>query len=411
MPVRETAKDGSSAWTLRRDTYFVFITLPFAGVCDLLSRFSDYPGPIRTVADTPLRFEYWPVIMHSGFEVQVESIALFDRNRTTRSFLRFALPGHDSHMPSSEEIVADPVKSAALLERAEEISTRVVEATRKAMDGLFRHIDQQTESVDGDVEAYMANTTRSAPRQKAETVNLGEDDELNGALECERADADSVKGTILQGMSRENALANFRLSVNRPETIFSTDHWLLPKLEELRILLSDPITAYQAQALDDVLHGRCFMKDMIEWLELPLVPEADLLSNVKAREALKEAQEANRREQEAISWRQRQAELESERKKWEGALFSELVTNSVRMMVRGDGISDFPDSAKEFPTFLAWWFADIKGNPDNLSECVTRSYRGGGEVELVNEQEWAALTAEDRELIKIWISRLDHLRF
>lgn len=135
LPVRETAKNGSSAWTLRREIYFVFINTSFAGLCDLLSRISDESGPIRAVEDPALRFEWWPVVMHSGFEVQVESIALFDRNRSTRSFLRFALPGHESHVPSSEEITADPIKAAALLERAEEISTMVVEATRKFGDG------------------------------------------------------------------------------------------------------------------------------------------------------------------------------------------------------------------------------------------------------------------------------------
>jgi hypothetical protein len=52
---------------------------------------------------------------------------------------------------------------------------------------------------------------------------------------------------IAAGVPVEEALAAFRDGVNRPGTIFSTDHWLLPKLQRLRELLNDPITADQAR--------------------------------------------------------------------------------------------------------------------------------------------------------------------
>jgi hypothetical protein len=72
---------------------------------------------------------------------------------------------------------------------------------------------------------------------------------------------------IEAGKPVDEALAAFRKSVNQPDTIFSTDHWLLPKLEQLRDLLEDPITQDQAKALLDVLHQRHWMADLIEWLE------------------------------------------------------------------------------------------------------------------------------------------------
>jgi hypothetical protein len=45
---------------------------------------------------------------------------------------------------------------------------------------------------------------------------------------------------IAAGKSIDEALNAFRENVNQPGTIFSTDHWLLPKLDQLRQLLTDP---------------------------------------------------------------------------------------------------------------------------------------------------------------------------
>ena len=66
---------------------------------------------------------------------------------------------------------------------------------------------------------------------------------------------------------REDALRGFREAVNQPNTMFSTDHWLLPKLERLCQLLHDPITGGEAAALRDVLYERRWMKDLLEWLQ------------------------------------------------------------------------------------------------------------------------------------------------
>jgi hypothetical protein len=68
-------------------------------------------------------------------------------------------------------------------------------------------------------------------------------------------------------MPREDALHAFRQAVNQPNTMFSTEHWLLPKLDSLRKLLHDPITDDEAMALLDVLHNRRWMKDLLEWLQ------------------------------------------------------------------------------------------------------------------------------------------------
>jgi hypothetical protein len=80
------------------------------------------------------------------------------------------------------------------------------------------------------------------------------------------------KESIKAGMSRAEALRSFEELVNQPGTMFSTDHWLRPKLEKLRTLLSDPITEDQASALADVLYERQQMRDLMEWLQGSPIP-------------------------------------------------------------------------------------------------------------------------------------------
>jgi hypothetical protein len=74
---------------------------------------------------------------------------------------------------------------------------------------------------------------------------------------------------IRGGMVREHALQSFKGLVNRPDTTFSTDRWLLPKLDVLRQFLHDPITQDEANALLDVLYERRWMADLIEWIQGP----------------------------------------------------------------------------------------------------------------------------------------------
>lgn len=75
---------------------------------------------------------------------------------------------------------------------------------------------------------------------------------------------------IRGGISQAEALNRFRSAVNRPDTMFSTDRWLLPNLVVLAQLLHDPITQDEANALLDVLYERRRMSDLLEWLkEMP----------------------------------------------------------------------------------------------------------------------------------------------
>jgi hypothetical protein len=110
----------------------------------------------------------------------------------------------------------------------------------------------------------------------------------------------SSEEALRPGMRVEYALQQFRAQVNRPDTMFSTDRWLLPKLEKLQTLLADPITADPAQALDDVLHGRHWMADLFEWLESPPTPWVDFFAY---REEMKPIKEQVGREQAGEQWK------------------------------------------------------------------------------------------------------------
>lgn len=92
-PVREKASDGTAAWTLRRETYVVFIGVPFAGLTDILERLCSPEGPIRYRSDAALQFEMQPVIFASGIEVTSESIFFWNREGTTRCFWAFRRDG------------------------------------------------------------------------------------------------------------------------------------------------------------------------------------------------------------------------------------------------------------------------------------------------------------------------------
>lgn len=128
FPVREVASDGSAAWTLRRETYFLFIVLPFAGLTDFLGRMVTDNGPIRAVSDPDLRFELRPVVIPAAFEIQTESLALWDKPRTTRSFLQFARPGEAKGVPTVERVIEAERNAQATLANVEAISGDVVES-------------------------------------------------------------------------------------------------------------------------------------------------------------------------------------------------------------------------------------------------------------------------------------------
>jgi hypothetical protein len=105
---------------------------------------------------------------------------------------------------------------------------------------------------------------------------------------------------IVAGIRLADALQAFSESVNQPGTIFSRDHWLMPKLERLCKLLNDPVTPDQALALVDVLYQRRWMRDLIEWLdEAPEVPWAEFFEWRTRREMVRSVEFS---EQFGASW-------------------------------------------------------------------------------------------------------------
>ena len=103
--------------------------------------------------------------------------------------------------------------------------------------------------------------------------------------------------TIAAGNSIDEVLIAFRQSVNQPGTIFSTEHWLFPKLDQLQLLLTNPITEDEALALLDVLYQRHWMSELIAWLENGAVSWADFFghqANLKKEDLQKRADERDR---------------------------------------------------------------------------------------------------------------------
>ena len=137
FPVREEAKDGSVAWTLRRTPYFLFIGLPFAGLTDFLERMSTENGPFRATSAPSLRFELRPIVMPAGFEMQTESLTLWDRFGTTRSFLQFAPVERNRAATMVQDIIGSEKNSPALLQLAEDISADVVDTNERIFKSVM----------------------------------------------------------------------------------------------------------------------------------------------------------------------------------------------------------------------------------------------------------------------------------
>jgi hypothetical protein len=133
LPVRETANDGSAAWTLRREIYFLFIRLPFAGLTDFLARISSESGPILRVTDRKIRFELRPVVMPAAVELEAEHLYLWDAGRTTRTFLQLSSPEHERGGPTAQDATENGNSPGAALVRAETISDEVVEAMEQVL--------------------------------------------------------------------------------------------------------------------------------------------------------------------------------------------------------------------------------------------------------------------------------------
>lgn len=123
FPVREQASDGSAAWTLKRELYYLFISLPFAGLSNFLERLASPNGQVRRQIDGHLRGELLPIILPAGFEVLVKRIATTDQGDAIRTFLFFT---HKT--PTVDEIKGSELTTEDDINTAEQISKSVSSA-------------------------------------------------------------------------------------------------------------------------------------------------------------------------------------------------------------------------------------------------------------------------------------------
>ncbi len=71
---------------------------------------------------------------------------------------------------------------------------------------------------------------------------------------------------LIGGTARLQALELFLKACNKRDTLFITDVWITPRLEQLKKLLSDPITEEQAIGLKNAVLKRIKIDDLIQWL-------------------------------------------------------------------------------------------------------------------------------------------------
>ena len=88
-PRRNEEPDKPAAWTHTRELYFVYLTLPFAGLTDLLHRLASSQGPIRQADAPALRFEWRPMVLPAGLDHLTADLTLDDKPRTALVYLRF----------------------------------------------------------------------------------------------------------------------------------------------------------------------------------------------------------------------------------------------------------------------------------------------------------------------------------
>ena len=125
-PRRSEEPGKPAAWTHTRELYFVYLTLLFAGLTDLLHRLASSQGPIRKVDDPGLRFEWQPLVLSAGLEHLAADLTLDDDPRTTLVYLRFQPLAQWGKTVTAGKLV-DAMRSADDdLARAEAISAGVV---------------------------------------------------------------------------------------------------------------------------------------------------------------------------------------------------------------------------------------------------------------------------------------------
>ena len=133
LPVHETAADGTSAWTLHREVYVIFITVPFAGLTDLLDKLCSVNGPIRRRHSDDLSVELQPVIFPGGFDVQAQSVNYWDSHHSTRTTFVFSRDGKSIQIGYVMASLQSPDESLKLLNIAKQISSDLVAAVSQVM--------------------------------------------------------------------------------------------------------------------------------------------------------------------------------------------------------------------------------------------------------------------------------------
>ncbi|MBI5853471.1 MAG: hypothetical protein HZB39_20875 [Planctomycetes bacterium] len=135
LPVREAAEDGTAAWTLRRPLYVLCITMPFAGVLDVLHRLRDPRTRIRRREDGPLALEHQPFVVPTGLLYQEPTITRWDEERTTRRVLVLKDPHRrDANALSLDRRIGE-VEIEKLVCDAEWVSRDVIKTISHGLSG------------------------------------------------------------------------------------------------------------------------------------------------------------------------------------------------------------------------------------------------------------------------------------
>ena len=87
---------------------------------------------------------------------------------------------------------------------------------------------------------------------------------------------------------------------------------------------------------------------------------------------------------------------------------SALLSGRNRVSLGGVPIRRFPASAKDYPSFLSWWFALGKPRPDSSKEWFSISGPGvvRGRTELISVEDWASLEPAEAEALREWIEQI-----
>lgn len=120
MPERQTAPDGSSAWTFQREPFVVFVLVPFAGLTALLHELQSSNGPIRNRGDDELAFDMQPILMPSPLEFLGQNLSFWDQGRTTRSTWIMRRDGQESLEGDLITCVEDVVLASEVINAIEQ---------------------------------------------------------------------------------------------------------------------------------------------------------------------------------------------------------------------------------------------------------------------------------------------------